>query len=151
MTFFWQSLTLFEILKQRRKHPRFVCFLSPDFYLLFWKSQTIVSFSQWSQVFVWPTLQVTPPPPPALCVLHLLHPLGLHTCSVRSAGWNFQIWVKFRLRHGEREILWQLYCLPMQVLTLSKLYATEVRIFGQSHASYIKIRYILSLEGVLVH
>ena len=39
----------------------------------------------------------------------------------------------------------------MQVLTLSKLYATEVRIFGQSHASYIKIRYILSLEGVLVH
>ena len=28
-------LTLFEILKQRRKHPRFVCFLSPDLYLLF--------------------------------------------------------------------------------------------------------------------
>ena len=63
MTFFWQSLTLFEILKQRRKHPHFVCFISvaTDFYLFFSKSETIVSFTNWTQVFVWPTLQVTPP------------------------------------------------------------------------------------------
>ena len=98
-------------------------------------------------------------PPPPLASQHTAHLLvSLHS-HLRAE--TFKSGSSSAPSRRERERFCDNYCLPVRVLpvrcyvgTLSKLtsdYATKVRIFGQSHASYIKIRYILSREGGLVH
>ena len=161
MTIFLQLLTLFEILKQRRKHPRFVCFLSPDLYLLFAfpkisnncfiqrcnSSVCLTHFTGYSSSLSTPSSSSSP---------------RLHTCQSNSHHSDLRA-ETFKsgsssgsVTERERERFCN-NCLPMLVArvvchagTLSTLQRC-VYLVSHMPLTSIKIRYILSLEGVLVH